>query len=239
MRRVAGASADRSGGAELVWYVAYGSNLASGRFRSYLAGGRPTGGRRVYPGCRDPREPAQVAAVEVPGGLVFSGESAVWGGGRAYYDLAAPGVVAGRAYLLTAEQLGDVAAQEMYREPGSAFARELAGVLGEVESVRVMGPGRYETVARVGERDGVPMFTVTDVDAGDLEPSAPSAAYLWWIAAGLRESHGWDAARVAEYLSEARGVEGAWSRNELAEIASAEGPATGGHAPGARSGTAD
>jgi hypothetical protein len=160
-----------------------------------------------------------MAAVEVPGGLVFSGESAVWGGGRAFYDLAAPGVVAGRAYLLTVEQLADVAAQEMYREPGSAFAQELTEVLPEVESVRVMGPGRYETVARVGERDGVPMFTVTDTGAADLEPAAPSAAYLRWIAAGLREAHGWDASQVADYLSQARGVAGAWSKDDLVAIA--------------------
>ncbi|GAB2611554.1 histone deacetylase [Kribbella endophytica] len=219
------------------WYVAYGSNLASDRFRCYLAGGQPAGGRRVYPGCRDPREPQRVAAVEVPGGLVFSGESAAWGGGRAFYDLAAPGVVAGRAYLVTAEQLGDVAAQEMYREPGSEFARDLTEALDDVDEVRVMGPGRYETIARLGERDGVPMFTVTDVNAADLEPSAPSAAYLRWIATGLKEAHGWDPAQVADYLSEARGVAGAWDLDELARIASAEGPATGAPAPGARSGT--
>ncbi|WP_432937547.1 histone deacetylase [Kribbella sp. CA-253562] len=203
----------------LAWYVAYGSNLASDRFRCYLAGGRPTGGRRQYPGCRDPRDPRQVAAVEMPGGLVFSGESAAWGGGRAFYDLTAPGLVAGRAYLVTAEQLGDVAAQEMYREPGSAFAHDLAEALDDVDQVRVMGPGRYETIARLGERDGVPMFTVTDVKAGHLEPSAPSAAYLWWIAAGLREAHGWDASQVADYLSEARGVTGAWSKDDLTNIA--------------------
>jgi hypothetical protein len=203
----------------LAWYVAYGSNLASDRFRCYLAGGRPTGGRRAYPGCRDPRDPRQIAAVEVPGGLVFSGESAVWGGGRAFYDLTAPGLVAGRAYLVTAAQLGDVAAQEMYREPGSAFAHDLAEALDDVDQVRVMGPGRYETIARLGERDGVPMFTVTDVNAGDLEPSAPSAAYLWWIAAGLREAYGWDASQVADYLSQARGVAGAWGKDDLVGIA--------------------
>ncbi|WP_460658542.1 hypothetical protein [Kribbella italica] len=173
----------------------------------------------------------------MPGGLVFSGESAAWGGGRAFYDLTAPGLVAGRAYLLTAEQLGDVAAQEMYREPGSAFAQDLTEALDDVDEVRVLGPGRYETIARLGERDGVPMFTVTDVNAGDLEPSTPSAAYLWWIAAGLREAHGWDASRVAECLSEARGVAGAWDPGELAEIASAKGPARGGPAPGGRCGT--
>jgi hypothetical protein len=157
--------------------------------------------------------------VEVPGGLVFSGESAVWGGGRAFHDLAAPGVVAGRGYLVTTEQLGDVAAQEMYREPGSAFADDLAAALDEVESVRVMGPGRYETIARLGERDGVPMFTVTDANAADLEPSAPSAAYLRWITAGLHEAHGWEAPQVANYLHEARGVAGAWDVGELTAIA--------------------
>ncbi|GAA1522096.1 histone deacetylase [Kribbella lupini] len=204
---------------ELTWYVAYGSNLAGDRFRCYLAGGQPAGGRRIYPGCRDPREPRRVAAVEVPGGLIFSGESAAWGGGRAFYDLAAPGVVAGRAYLVTVEQLGDVAAQEMYREPGSAFAEDLAEALDEVDQVRVMGPGRYETIARLGERDGVPMFTVTDVNAADLEPSAPSAAYLRWIATGLHEAHGWDPAQIADYLSEARGVAGAWDKDALRGIA--------------------
>lgn len=206
-------------GGGAVWYVAYGSNLASDRFRCYLAGGQPAGGRRVYPGCRDPREPRRIAAVEVPGGLVFSGESAAWGGGRAFYDLSAPGLVAGRAYLMTAEQLGDVAAQEMYREPGSAFAQDLAEALDEVESVRVLGPGRYETIARLGELDGVPMFTVTDANAADLEPSAPSAAYLHWIATGLREAHGWDPSQVADYLSEARGVAGAWDQDDLVGIA--------------------
>ncbi|MEV6283725.1 histone deacetylase [Kribbella sp. NPDC051770] len=211
-----------------VWYVAYGSNLAQGRFHCYVTGGRPAGGKRDYPGCRNRRLPTDTAAVEIPGGLVFSGESAVWGGGRAFYDLSERGSVAGRAYLVTREQLGDVAAQEMYREPGSALARDLVGALDEIESVRVLGPGRYETVARVGERDGVPMFTVTDVGAGELEPAAPSAAYLWWIAAGLREAHGWSARRIAEYLRRARGVVGAWELDALLALATrTEAPPAG------------
>ncbi|WP_433158910.1 histone deacetylase [Kribbella sp. CA-247076] len=200
---------------DLVWYVAYGSNLALGRFRCYLAGGRPVGGARVYPGCRDPRGPARLAGVEVPGGLVFAGESRVWGGGSAFYDPAAPGRVAGRAYLLTTEQLGDVAAQEMRREPGGEYARELAALLPEVDAVHAMGPGRYETVARVGERDGVPMFTVTHGTVADLEPRAPTLPYLRWIAAGLIEAHAWSAHRVAEYLLSAPGVSDVWTLDEL------------------------
>ncbi len=158
-----------------VWYVAYGSNLALGRFRCYLAGGRPEGGARVYPGCRDRSDPERIVAVEVAGRLLFAGESKVWGGGSACYDAATPGRVAGRAYLVTPDQLGDVAAQEMRREPGCKFARDLAGLLADVDSIHTMGPGRYETVARVGEQDGVPMFTVTHGTVSDLELAALSA----------------------------------------------------------------
>jgi hypothetical protein len=201
-----------------VWYVAYGSNLALDRFRCYLSGGRPEGGLRDYAGCRDGRDPAQIASLDLPGGLVFAGESRVWGGGMAFYDAKAPGTVAGRGYLVTAEQLGDIAAQEMRRESGGEFARKLAGLLPDIESVHTMGPGRYETVSRLGERDGVPMFTVTHGEASELEPAAPSAAYLRWIAAGLREAHGWDAGQVADYLGGAVGVKGRWGREQLIAV---------------------
>ena len=201
-----------------VWYVAYGSNLALDRFRCYLAGGRPLGGARVYPGCRDRRDPERIAAVEVPGRLLFAGESRVWGGGSAFYDPAASGLVAARAYLMTPDQLGDVAAQEMRREPGGEFARDLAGLLPDVDTVHTMGPGRYETVARLGEQDGVPMFTVTHGTVADLEPRAPTLPYLRWIAAGLVEAHGWDAGRVAEYLLSAPGVSDSWTMDDLLSL---------------------
>jgi hypothetical protein len=189
-----------------VWYVAYGSNLAFDRFRCYLAGGRPAGGAREYPGCRDRTEPEQIEGVEISGGLLFAGESKVWGGGSAFYDPTATRGVAGRAYLLTPDQFGDVAAQEMWRLPGSPFAVSLASLLPDVFELHTMGPGRYETVVRVGERDGVPMFTITHETAADLTPVAPSATYLHWISTGLREAHGWDDAQIAEYLNKAPGI---------------------------------
>ena len=204
---------------ERVWYVAYGSNLAYERFRCYVSGGRPAGGAREYPGCRDRREPERIAGIDVPGGLVFAGESMVWGGGMAFYDAKGSGKVACRAYLVTADQLGDIAAQEMRRLPGGEFARDLAGLLAEVESVHTMGPGRYETVTRLGIRDGAPMFTVTHGDVSELEPVAPSAKYVGWIAAGLREAHGWDPAQIAGYLIAAAGVRDTWTVDDLEAIA--------------------
>lgn len=189
-----------------VWYVAYGSNLSRNRFRCYLSGGRPTGATRVYAGCRDTREPVGVAALEAPGALVFAGTSGVWGGGMAFYDAHSPSRVACRGYLVSAEQFADVTAQEMRRPPGGEFARDLAGLLTDVDSVHTMGSGHYETVLRLGEREGAPMFTVTHDDVGSLVPAAPSATYLRWIATGLREAHGWDARRIAGYLVGLRGM---------------------------------
>ena len=154
-----------------IWYVAYGSNLAMARFRCYLSGGRPAGGSREYPGCRDPSDPVRTLAIEVPGGLVFAARSRVWGGGMAFYDGARSGVAACRAHLITTQQFADVAAQELRRPPGGEFAIDLAGLLPDVESMVTTGPGRYETVVRLGELDGVAMFTIThhDVDTGLLE----------------------------------------------------------------------
>lgn len=202
-----------------IWYVTYGSNLAMDRFRCYLAGGRPAGGLREYPGCRDPSEPARSEGIEVPGGIVFALESGVWGGGMAFFDRGRPGVAACRAHLITADQMGDVAAQERRRAPGSEFARDLAGLLPDVATMVATGPGHYETLVRLGELDGIAMFTITHHDVPSLPLAAPTAPYLRWIAVGLREAHGYDATRAARYLIQAPGVRGAWTEAELIEVA--------------------
>jgi hypothetical protein len=209
-----------------IWYVAYGSNLALERFTCYLAGGRPRGGARVYPGCRNQNPPRQSAGVTVPGGLVFAGASKVWGGGSAFYDPSASTRLAGRAYLLTSDQLGDVVAQEMWRAPGSPFAREVAALLPDVDVIHTMGPGRYESVVRLGELDGMPMFTVTHGTVADLTPVAPTASYLRWIATGLVEAHGWELARVVDYLHGAPGVRLGWTPGAL--LSALDGDAGGG-----------
>jgi hypothetical protein len=207
---------------EEVWYVAYGSNLGTDRFRCYVSGGRPRGGSRTYAGCRDTSDPGGVFSIELPGGLVFAGESGVWGGGMAFFDPEATGSVACRAYLLTVEQFADVAAQEMRLEPGGEFALSLASVLPEVEALHRMGPGRYETVVRVGVRDHVPLLTVTNADVRGLDLAAPSAAYLRSVAAGLREAHGWDDARIAPYLASAPGARGSWTTAAVLEAVGAD-----------------
>ena len=208
---------------DLVWYVAYGSNLGTDRFRCYLVGGRPAGGTRTYAGCRDASDPAGSFSLEVSGELVFAGESGVWGGGMAFFDPEGTGSVACRAYLVTAEQFADVAAQEMRLEPGGEFARALASVLPELGELHRMGPGRYETVVRVDTRDGVPLLTVTNHDIHGLALAAPSAAYLRSIATGLREAHGWDDARIASYLAAAAGARESWTPAAVLEALALQG----------------
>jgi len=199
----------------LVWYVAYGSNLLWSRLRCYLAGGSPAGSRHANPGARDSSEPRAVEPVEIAGRVFFAGEFAGWGGGGvAFFDPTADGVTAGKAYLITLEQLNDVAAQENGLSPGRDFGLESV-----LSGGRLAVPqARYETVLHVGAIQGHPMLTLTSL-AGDLTPTAPSPAYLWTIAAGLRESHGWEAPRIADYLARLRGVAGQRTASEIEELA--------------------
>nr|WP_258545296.1 histone deacetylase [Micromonospora provocatoris] len=171
----------------MLWYVAYGSNLHAARLDWYLRGGCPPGGLRTYPGCRDHRPPRRTVPVLIPGGVYFAGESRAWTGGMAFYDPLLPGRAAARGYLVTVEQFADIAAQEMYRPPGA----DLAGILTAVETGRArLGPGRYETLLRVGVHEGLPMLTFTAPHrAVEVQWTRPAPVYLGMLARGLREAH--------------------------------------------------
>jgi len=184
-----------------VWYVSYGSNMAWRRFACYVRGGQPPGGIRVNPGARDRTLPERDIAVDLPGTVYFAGESPQWGGGVAFYDPAVPGTTAARGYLVTAGQLVDVMAQEMYREPvdGDPLEELVSGPL--PDGRHVFGDGRYESVVEVGRVDGLPLLTFTSPHGSEqVERTRPAAAYVAMMAEGLRESRGWDEAAVTAYL---------------------------------------
>lgn len=196
-----------------VWYVAYGSNLSAARFACYLTSGTPRRGRRANPGARDPSPPARTERVELPGTVYFAGRSAMWGGAVAAYDHTVPGRTLGRAYLIGTEQMDDVVAQEMGRPPGGA-SPTIAG-MGE-GGHRTLGPGRYETLVGCGVRAGAAMVTLTAPWAlADVQPAAPSLAYLATMAAGLVEAHGLDTPAAARYLARLPGARGHWSADGL------------------------
>ncbi len=183
---------------ERVWYASYGSNLSRSRFECYLYGGRPLGASRTYPGARDRTPPTGDRALILPGQVYFAWQSPTWGGGVAFYDPAADGEVAARAYLLTVPQFSDVATQEMHRPTGADV--DVHGLLAHAP-VATLGPGRYETLHRVAELDGVAVVTFSAPwTLGDALLNAPSPAYLRMMADGLREAHGWSDTQVAAYL---------------------------------------
>jgi hypothetical protein len=140
-----------------LWYAGYGSNLSRERFACYLQGGTPRGAHHKYVGCRDRTPPQATVPLRVTGRLTFAGESTLWGGGLAYLDPEADGEVVARGYLVTTEQLDDVAAQEP----------------------------RYDRVTEVGEHDGVPVVALTSTEIHPT--AAPGAAYLRTILAGLTD----------------------------------------------------
>ncbi|GAA2624173.1 histone deacetylase [Streptomyces axinellae] len=192
-----------AGPPRLLWYASYGSNTHRDRLAAYVLGGRPEGATRDYPGCRDRRLPDESVPVELPGALYFATVSAVWGGGRAFYDPEAGGRTLAVAHLVTPGQFADIAAQEMYRPPGTDL--DLAPVLADGRAT--LGDGRYETLVHAGTLRSRPVLTFTAPwHAADVPHVPPAPAYLAHLAAGLRESGGWSAERVAAYLGAASGA---------------------------------
>ncbi len=147
----------RAAPADVIWYLGYGSNLSRARFSCYVAGGRPAGASRTYAGCRDRTPPRETIALTVPGRLTFAGESTVWGGGMAFLQPDGDGEVHGRAYLVTEQQLDDLAAQEP----------------------------RYDTQSVVATHEDAPVVAFTS--SVTLETAAPSAVYLSTILHGLTD----------------------------------------------------
>ncbi|MFJ1793032.1 histone deacetylase [Kitasatospora griseola] len=205
-----------------VWYAAYGSNMHADRLARYLAGGRPAGAVRSHSGCRDRTPPARTLPILLPGTLYFALESSTWTGGTAFYDPAPGGDLPARAYLLTAGQFADIAAQEMGRDPGADL--DLTRVL--TSGRDRLGPGRYETLLGLGGLDGIPVLTFTAPGTlADADLNPPSAAYLATMAAGLAEAHGWSAARAATYLATRPGAATHWTpESALRAIRSATAP---------------
>ena len=198
---------------QLVWYASYGSNLSKPRFECYLRGGRPPGANRTYPGCRDGTAPVDDRPFVAHGSISFAWESPTWGGGIAFYDPASPGRALCRAYLITASQFADVAAQEMHRAPSQDL--ELRDLLA---SGRLMlGPGRYETLHVIGQIEKRPVITFTHPEsAGPLPANPPSARYLAMLMGGLAQSHEMSDEQIVHYLGGCAGI--GWSLADLYQL---------------------
>jgi hypothetical protein len=152
-----------------------------------------------------------------PGALWFAGTSTVWGGGLAFYDPSAAGVVVARAYLVSFGQFSDVVAQEARLEGGTDLVRDDGGRLAALSSV-------YDTILELEPYDGLPVITMTARTGSTGPPVAPSAAYLTTILAGLGDGFGLDPEAQVDYLLNARGVAPTWNRAGLLALVATDQP---------------
>ncbi|MFI8432552.1 histone deacetylase [Streptomyces sp. NPDC079020] len=200
---------------ERVWYTSYGSNTHLDRLAAYIRGGRASGAATGSPGSRNPTMPARSIPVELTGAMYFATWSTLWRGGLAFYDPRANGRVLARAHLVTTDQFSDIAAQEMHEEPGRDLC--LAEVLTHGRAVR--GEGRYETLVCAGQVDGMPLLTFTAPwGMHDVPWVPPSAAYVRFLALGLRSAGGWDTEEVASYVAARPGAADSWSYQSIVDL---------------------
>lgn len=198
---------------ELVWYVAYGSNVDRSRLLTYLAGDRHLGEGSTHDGARDRRPPVTDSAHPLALDVYFAGRSSRWDGAVAYCDHhPASDPALGRRWLLRRSQVEDLVRQENRHAAPVQLDLDRCRRHGHLD---VLG-GRYGRVVWLGEVDGAPAVTATC--ARPTAPEGPAGvAYLRTIARGLAECWGLDATQAARYLATRRGNAGRLDPGALAE----------------------
>jgi hypothetical protein len=211
----------------MVWYAAYGSNLNRDRFLEYIRGGTSQFNGRLYPGCRNKQEPIRDRGIAINRDLYFAKNSVPWAGGVAFLRPdAGSGNAIGRAYLITADQFLDVAAQENGRKPGDpglAFDYRYAESHDECY-LNPRDPAKPATVARqlwygrvlrIGIQESWPVVTLTGEWEGYAPPSAPSRQYVATIVAGMNQVSKLPRKAVLDYLANRPGIKDRISRTLL------------------------
>ncbi|MEL6981019.1 MAG: histone deacetylase [Actinomycetota bacterium] len=205
----------------LVWYAAYGSNLLRSRFVTYLRGGPVPGSGRIQAGARDDADPQEAVSYAFDRPLIFGQRASGWGGGGVCFvdpDRSEPGVTAGRAWLVTGQQLSDIWAQENGLDVGVDPDLEAVRSAGSLD----VGTGWYRRLLSLGELDGHPILTFTCASPPELNPAHSS--YLGVVGQGLRETWGWSPQEAAAYLAACPGNAGQVDPASLATLLEAEPP---------------
>jgi succinyl-diaminopimelate desuccinylase len=202
-----------------VWYVTYGAGLSKENFACILAGGKPVGGRREYPGCRDKSMPIKDTFISLQHNLYFAGSSHYWDGGHAYIDTVPSNRAhtIARAYLITVEQFEDIAAQEnMQKEP---IRLPLAQTIrdGHVTIGSVTGQRMYDELLYCGLEDNRPMFTLTAMQQ-QSERCLPSGAYAKVLCIGLSQNPDFDTEAAIDYVTGNPNLAGHYKKRAITKI---------------------
>ncbi|UUW08311.1 hypothetical protein NLG42_19655 [Flavobacterium plurextorum] len=102
---------------DLVWYVAYGSNLSEDRFHCYIKGDMPKCSYKMFEGCRNTTLPREVKSEILDRKLYFAENSQSWQGMGVSLISEESSPTAKTypvKYLIMCDQLEDFAKQEKY-----------------------------------------------------------------------------------------------------------------------------
>lgn len=189
---------------DLVWYVAYGSNLSHERFLCYIRGGTPEGSDKAFEGCRDTTLPREVKPEILDRELYFAENSKGWQGMGVSFirnESSHTSKTYALKYLITREQLEDLAKQETStrRTIVLDFDRTIE------EGFTIFRQAWYGKLLFLGLDDDVPVFTLTSgTDRQNI--TRPSDEYIRTIARGLENQHALSTAEIAIYLAGRDGV---------------------------------
>ena len=204
-----------------VWYATFAAGLSKENFLAVLAGGKPAGARRAYAGCRDKTPPQKDVFVSLPYELFFAGESKVWDGGLATLDVNRTNNAhtIAHAYLITVEQMEDLAAQENWLDEPLRLplAKAMQQGHASIEGAHEADYAAYNELLYCGTREGYPIFTITALRPR-LPYRPPSHAYTRTLCKGLAENTKMNVEAVVDYILSRPGVAGHYKKQTVTEL---------------------
>lgn len=194
--------------------MGYGSNIDRDRFLCYIVGGQPAGSQRSYEGCRDNTPPVDDKPIIIDHELYFSKRSSVWeNGGVGFINVSSTNgtITFARMYLVTRQQLADIAKQE------TSSAEYL-----DINLEEAIGAGStifktnswYGRLIHLGNDKGYPVFTLTN-ETNLQESTRPSPSYLRTIIRGINQIYELKPQEIVDYLVSKRGISSNYTREEL------------------------
>ncbi len=188
---------------EHVWYASYGSNLYRKRFMCYIEGGTPEGSTKHHKGCTNRTPPADDRRIIIPHKLYFARNSPSWEGEGVAFIRAERNEnvkTLGRMYLINKEQFEQVVRQECGMEPDNDFVKvDFDDAI--MHSWSLTHRGWYQRIVYLGEEEGKPIFTFTEMDISKANP--PGERYRNIIRKGLKESYRLAEEEIEAYLARA------------------------------------
>jgi succinyl-diaminopimelate desuccinylase len=202
-----------------VWYVTYGAGLSKENFSCLITGGKPLGGRKEYVGCRDRSMPLKDTFISLPHEIYFTGDAHYWGGAHAYLNTAVEksAHTLARAYLITVEQLEDIAAQENIQN--KPLRLPLAPTIrdGHAPINHITGEQPYDQLMYCGLEGNIPMFTLTSMQQ-DAPRRMPSEAYAKVLCTGLSQNPDFDTDSAIDFATSSSSLAGHFKKQTITKI---------------------